>query len=221
MQWETVNFFGWHIPQSRERFYKRFCKEFHVKKWTANLHAGFDIQDLVKFMNGDSSYNNGIHANYPGFSEFYPYFDHAVAFQGDKAWQRVLTCGDYTSVDNELDFAEEFATSYGLKACVCSYNHWRNEDMVLTAFTTQKYLNYLVEKYDEFFSTLGCINSKHTIKIGNPNKCIKGTVPELLKRASACYVGGKATIGNQFYPFSFETNNYDGTNSHLVPSYER
>lgn len=187
VQWRSVKDFGWSIPYGRKKYYTNFVKKFHLEKW-ARIDDGLSVLSLVKFMNGDPSHNAGLHVDHPALARFYPYMDHSVVFQGKEPWMRVLTCGDYVDEDDELDFQDEFGCAYGLENVMYPYDHWRNDSMYLSVFTTQKYTNYLVKKYDEAFSISGSPKPTSTIMIKGSNETkLKQSIPEILKPQGYMY----------------------------------
>lgn len=187
MKWESVDQFGWNIPSERRKYYTQFVKKFHLIKW-AQIDNNLLAMNLIKFMNGDPSYNAGLHVDHPHFIEFQPFMDHSLVFQGDKPWKRILTCGDYVDVDDELDFQDEFGKVYGLLSIYYPLEHWRNKSMVLSVFTTQRYIKYLVEKYNYAFSTSGSNRPVNALMVNGYHEAkLKKSIPELLKEVGYMY----------------------------------
>lgn len=228
INWTQTPNFNWCIPEKRKHYYNEFTKTFEVTKY-ASIGNALNCLDFRKFMNGDASYNSGVHTNWVDGEGFWPYLDHAVVFQGNKPWKRVMTSGDYVNKAESSEFCREFAACYGLENIYYpSIKHWRNGDMRLCIWTTSRYKRCLLNKGVHLKShnfskakTLEVTNGEEKIHNCLVTDYIKQYFtymkPVRVKRVSHCEDFYETSYGN--YPFAILVNN-GSVESKLFPIIE-
>lgn len=209
MRWKSIDKFEWNIPKELEERFDSFKKFWEVEKY-GEID---DVLDLVKFMNGDSSYNAGTKSDQVPSVNYFPFLDHPVVFQGNAPWKRILTCGDYVDLKSESKFAYEFACTYGLVKVKWPLTHWRNSNMILSVFTTAKYANFIKEARNTELVLQGSKNPVQTITITNglPEKSEK-TIPEVLKMRGTVYRESVDVVTSQDdknFPFCYLLKQFD------------